>query len=479
MSIDTTTRGEGLTAQEMIDDPLSAFAGSYTRIETSDPGTVERLRLEGLKLRFNQLRDRIPTLKKLADRQGIDRIDTVEDVIPLLFEHTMYKSYPSHLLLDKRFDLLTQWLSRLTCADLSEVDATGCNSIDAWLDTLDAKSELRVCHTSGTTGTMSFLPWSATEVGQVADLLGTIFSQTFGVDEDWRETGPIDVVFPHFRRGGSMMGRQNDAAVERIAKSPERFHALYPQRVSADVLYLAARLRAANAKGQAHTLEVDTNLLARKDEFEELMSQRPQRVETFLDEVVAQLTGKRTWTFATPHMLFQMAEAGLSRGRRNVFAADSIVGQTGGGKGWEPPADWTQRTLEFFGASELREMYGMSEIMLLSRACSRGRFHVSPWVIPFILDPDTSEPLPREGVTTGRAAFFDLSAKCRWGGFISGDEVTLNWNHQCPCGRTTLYLEHQIERYSEKRGGSDKINCAATEEAHQEALDYLTRIEVD
>jgi hypothetical protein len=121
----------------------------------------------------------------------------------------------------------------------------------------------------------------------------------------------------------------------------------------------------------------------------------------------------------------------------------------------------------------------MSEIALLTRVCPEGKFHVSPWVIPFILEPDTSEPLPREGVTTGRAAFFDLSARARWGGFISGDEVTLHWDHECPCGRTTQYLDYRIQRYSETRGGTDKISCVATEEAHLEALEYLTKVEVN
>ena len=99
--------------------------------------------------------------------------------------------------------------------------------------------------------------------------------------------------------------------------------------------------------------------------------------------------------------------------------------------------------------------------------------------IPFVLDPDTSEPLPRLGRQTGRAAFFDVGCETRWGGFITGDEITVNWSDYCPCGRQSHYIEGEIQRYSEKRGGDDKITCAATESAHQEAMDYLTSIESD
>jgi acyl-CoA synthetase (AMP-forming)/AMP-acid ligase II len=468
-----------LTARALIDDPIGTFGGSYTLMETADPGEVERLRLDGLRLRFEELRDRIPTLKKLADRQQIEAIDDVEDVVPLLFDHTMYKSYPSQLLIGKRFDRLTDWLGRLTATDLSEVDASSCDSIDEWLDTLDAATELRVSHTSGTSGTLSLVPWTRPHIDHLAVALATVYGQTFGVVEDVRDAEPFEVIVPYFRHGGAMACRLNDSTERKIARAPERFHPLFEARVSSDVLYLAARLRAATAKGQAHTLDIDPGLLARKDEFEQLMSGMPQQVDAFLLEAADTLAGRRIWVFGTQQTISSMAEAGLASGHRNVFAPDSVVTIAGGGKGWTPPPDCRERILEFFGCSELREMYGMSEIMLLCRRCSEDRFHINPWVIPFILDPDTSKPLLREGVTTGRAAFFDLSATTRWGGYITGDEITLHWDYECPCGRTTMYLDSHIERYSEKRGGDDKISCVATEAAHQEALDYLTSIEVD
>ena len=139
------------------------------------------------------------------------------------------------------------------------------------------------------------------------------------------------------------------------------------------------------------------------------------------------------------------------------------------------PADWREQVCDFIGINETGMCYGMTEARALHHKCAFNHYHFAPWVVPFVLDPDTSRPLPRRGRTTGRAAFFDLGADTRWGGFISGDEVTVDWDTPCPCGQTTAWAEDGIQRISAKRGGDDKINCAATESAHREAMDFLTR----
>jgi len=59
------------------------------------------------------------------------------------------------------------------------------------------------------------------------------------------------------------------------------------------------------------------------------------------------------------------------------------------------------------------------------------------------------------------------------GRFITGDEVTASFE-QCECGRTTAHVASAIERFSEKKGGDDKITCVAAEDAHRAALEFLT-----
>ena len=142
------------------------------------------------------------------------------------------------------------------------------------------------------------------------------------------------------------------------------------------------------------------------------------------------------------------------------------------------PEGWRDDVLRFTGAKVLNESYAMSEIVGgVHTRCEEGHFHFAPTVIPYLLDPETSKPLPRHGRVTGRAAFFDLGAETRWGGFITGDEITVEWDKPCACGRPSYYVVGPIQRYSEINGGDDKISCAATEDSHRQAMDFLTTLE--
>src|SRR5439155_22737789 len=107
---------------------------------------------------FAEHRGSISMLRKLADRLGIKELREFDDVVPLFFAHTAFKSYPASLLDKKRFDLMTKWLDTLTSHDLSRVDVAGCESIDEWIDRLDAQTPLEVSTSSGTTGTVSIIP---------------------------------------------------------------------------------------------------------------------------------------------------------------------------------------------------------------------------------------------------------------------------------------------------------------------------------
>ena len=72
--------GQSETA-DFIGDPVEYFDWSATRLWAMPRAEREAKQWEGLQLRFEQLRDRIGYLKKLADRDGVDSLDTLEDVI--------------------------------------------------------------------------------------------------------------------------------------------------------------------------------------------------------------------------------------------------------------------------------------------------------------------------------------------------------------------------------------------------------------
>lgn len=462
-------------ARRFADSPAAYFGHSWHAMHHQPAEDLQALQLAALQLRFDELREAIPTLGAMAAGQGVEAIEELEDVVPLLFQHSVYKSYPASLLRGSRFAELTRWLGRLTTHDLSGLDVSGCRSVDAWLDVLDAETELRVAHSSGTTGTMSFLPRSVQEWDRMfeATRCGMFqFSDPTGAGGD--HAGEyFELIWPLYRHGRSAIMRVPELGLEHLLGSEERLHVLRPGRMSSDAMLVAARLRAAAARGELDQLELDPALRERRAEFEREQHEMAMSLPRFINDLARELEGRRIWLLATWNVLYELARAALDAGLERVFAPDSLVTTGGGAKGRVVPEDWEQTVQRFTGVERIQHTYVMSEITALNKLCEHGRYHFEPWIVPFVLDPQDGSPLPREGERAGRCAVFDLVAATYWGGFISGDEVSLSFD-QCACGRTTPHAARRIERYAEKQGGDDKITCVAAEDAHRAALEFLT-----
>src|SRR5271154_5905118 len=424
-----------------MDDPINYFGQSYTQMHSIDRDELESLQRQAMANRFQQHYHSIEMLRKLADRLGITALNEFDDVVPLFFSHTAFKSYPAALVDKKRFDLMTKWLDKLTSYDLSGVDTAGCTGIDEWIDRLDAQTPLEVITSSGTTGTISILTKDKRGASEGMTLWKICLFQTFGQEPPDKELNPF--------------------------------------AVDTDLMFLASKMRAAASRGELDRLEIDPTLAARKDEFIAMQARQPQDMEAFFTRITDQLRGKRVFMLGTYHLMYDIAKAGLERGVRNVFAPDSAILTGGGMKGVALPDDFMDVIKDFLGVDCIQVGYGFSESSTFHWGCSEGRYHVAPWVIPFVLDPETSEPLPRNGVQTGRAAVYDILLRAHWGGVISGDEVTVNWDLQCPCGQASVAFEPEIMRYSEKQGvEDDRITCAATHEVHNEAVNFMKGLDL-
>lgn len=458
-------------AQALADNPSEFFKDSFTAMCSLPLEEMRALQLSALRHRFASLKDKIPMLSKLANQQGIAQLDTIEDVIPLLFEHSMYKSYPRMFLENYDFTKINTWLNKLTAHDLSSIDVSDCQSIDAWLGRMEVETQLRITHSSGTTGTMSFLPHDAEEYDTLGRTMAMCWLQNFG--EEKADGKPYQVIFPFYRSGYSSQIRGNAQYIKWLAKGEENFHTPFDGAMSSDVLYLAARIRFAQAKGTLGRLEISDDLLARKEEFEQQQAAAPAILEAFYERLLGHLKGQRIFTIGTWNLLLDLAQKGLANGQEGLFAPDSVVLSGGGGKGMTPPDNWQEDIARFIGVPRIGMNYAMSEAMGFHKMCSEGRYHLVPWMIPFILDPETSQPMPRSGVVTGRAAFFDLIARNHWGGVITGDEITIDWDSRCACGQEGHHVADSIQRFSDKSGDDDKITCAAQPQAHAEAMAFL------
>jgi hypothetical protein len=468
------------TLDTFMNDPIGYFDSSITKMHTLPRADLEPLQREAMARRFAEHREGIEMVRNLADRLGIEQVKEFDDIAPLFFAHTAFKSYPAALLDNKRFDLMTRWLQKHTPKDLSKVDLEGCDSIEEWIDRLDAGSELRPITSSGTTGTISIIPKDKAGGYYGMKLWRLFLFQTFGKEPTREELEPVvDVIWPNYASG--QLGHLRMVGLlkrEFTGGDESRFHALYPQAISTDLMFLASKLRAAASRGELDRVKIDPKLLARKEEFQALEAQRPQDMNRFFERMTTQLRGKRVFMTGTYALMYEIAKSGLERGVKHVFAKDSAILTGGGTKGFVLPENYMDVIKEFMGVDRIQEGYGMSEISAFHWACDEHHYHVQPWVIPYLLDPVTSEPLPRKGVQTGRAAFYDLLNDAHWGGVISGDEITIDWDDPCPCGLASVHIHHDIMRYSEKQGvEDDRITCNATQEVHDEAVNFMREFE--
>jgi hypothetical protein len=465
--------------ETLLADPSSFHNAPYHLAFQLSREQIERLHLEGARLRFAQLRPRLGVLDKLAREQGVDGIDAIADIAPLLFPHTVYKSYPISYLERSRFDKLTRWLGGLTTTDLSLVDAGGVGSIDDWLDLLDAQTPLTVAHTSGTTGKLSFVPRTKVQWRETIVHSATIIRDWWGPGSgpDILRTG-MPIIIPGYRHGAAAMQRGNGIQVDLYARGEENCLFMYPHaRFSADVASLAGRLRAAEARGEAGLQDVPPILLERRDMLVELERRRPDDVRHFFNEAQRRFGGKDVYVTAMWAILYDWAEQGLKRGLTGVFGPNSVLLTGGGKKGVDLPDDWRERSLEFLGFDNVFEMYATSEMMGLCMMCERGNYHVPPVIVPFLLDPVSGRPLPRTDGLTGRFAGLDLMPNTYWAGLITGDEVTMSgWDTPCACGRTGPHVIPPVRRYGEHEGGDDRIVCAGAPEAHDRALEFLAEL---
>jgi hypothetical protein len=465
------------TSSDLAGRPQAIIHQSNAEMFSIPLAAQRDLHLEAARGRFDDLVDRIPLVRRLADEQGVTRLNTLEDLGLLLAPHSASKSYPLSFVENARFDRLTQWLQGFTAHDLSGVAMGGCESLDDWIDALDAQTPLRVVHSTGTSGKLSFLPRDLETSRQYTPGYLRQFDP-FG-DEPGRLAGAVaetPVLYLQYRRGAYGQQRLLDGLQRDLfGGAAEMIVALHPGRFSADAVSLVGRIRAAEARGDLRRDGLGRTLLDKREALLEAQRQAEADLEAFLDVLGARFRGARVSLMGHLPQLHKLAAAALARGYENLFAPESFAAGGGGLKGVALPADWQDTIHRFLGPVRPTPGYGMSELVGVMRPCREGHFHLPPWIIPFLLDPLTGQQLPREGVRTGRFGVFDLNASGYWGGCITGDEVTLSWGDTapCPCGRIGPYVHSDIRRYTEAEGGDDKITCAGAPQAYDRALEFV------
>ena len=407
-----------------------------------------------------QFQDRVGKIRLLANRAeegGISRITSLHDLVPLLFAHTAYKSYPENWLFEGKWDRMGKWLDTVSVERVPKLDTSGVKGLDDWLAMLEGHGHFVSC-SSGTTGKCAMMNAVQADLDFCGKGLLRMI-QWFGLapNNDRRMIGLGQVAAsPRNRATGMPMA---------MAFSPPDFPPFAPDVPPmtigsiVDMVVLRKRI----AEGTAQPSEI-----AR---YEAEAASREASLALAVEQAVEALIASRGHKLHIMGMLgplYQVAAMVRERGFSGKDFEENTTFFSGGLKRAVLPDNYTEFIFETFNITEARALqsYGMQELNTNAPRCSAGRYHVPPWMILLLLD-ESGENLIEpcfDGEVEGRAAFLDLSMQGRWGGVISGDKIRATWG-TCECGRSSPSIADDIQRFADLASG-DKIACSGTIDAY-------------
>jgi hypothetical protein len=434
----------------MIEDPQHA----YSRTEAE----LLPLRLKAAQELFEERREQIPLVKKRADDAGITSITKLEDLVPLLFAHTVYKSYPASFVENGRWDRMLDWIDTLAVPDMKMIDVEGVKNVDDWLDRLWGHDH-RVLATSGSSGKCSFLNHTAGDQERKKRHFKYSVAWPYQVASKDRPVfwlGPL--------KGPNSAIEAGQFAMENWG-APGKMYSLTQDTLRISEVSQMASMRKKMADGSAAPDEIA--------EFEAMSAKKAAKgaeelralADTILDHRHEPIYLIGFWA---QHLAIieRARERGIGDGE---FHPDSIIGAGGGIKGVALPPDYRERFSKFYGKVLRPGVYAMTELSQPLPRCEAGHYHAAPGLIMLLLDASGEKllnpPPGAGGVIEGRFGFLDLAYEGRWGGLITGDKVTVDFAPTCQCGRPGPVIHDTITRFAQL-GQDDHIGCAGTIDAY-------------
>jgi hypothetical protein len=419
--------------------------------------------IAALNERFQERKDRIKLLAHRAREAGITEVRSRADMVPLLLPHTAYKSYPESFLIEGKWDRLSKWIGTVSSHPIAAIETADITDIDEWIARLEARGHYVSC-SSGTTGKSAMLIASDADMAwSRKDTVG-VFSWGSGVKpaQDRRMMGLAPIA--HVPKNVVIAEAQRAA----FGDPAKEHYRLKVPPITVGQLTKMVVLRKKMTEGTALPEEIA--------QFERTSRERQETLERAMQEAaqaVVSHRGDKLYVSGLWNALYQVAKQVRELGyAAKDFHPDNCIYVGGGLKRAQLPPDYQQFVHETFNIPANRHFqnYSMQELNSGMPKCQRGgRYHVPPWMVPFILDEEGNTLLPHSGgEIEGRAAFYDLALDGRWGGVITGDKISLDLG-PCACGNVGPTVRDNIVRYADIKG-DDKIGCAGTVDAYVRGL---------
>jgi hypothetical protein len=403
--------------------------------------------------------ERVSDIKLLAHRAeetGVRKVRKMADIVPLLFAHTSYKSYPETWFTQGKWDRMGQWLNTLTTNRVPTIDTRNIKDVDDWVAAMAGVGHYLSC-SSGTTGKCSIIP--------ADDIDGAFVGRQIVQAMTWATGIPQVQAY----KGIGLSPNPQNARIQATSKAltgaylTSRRPFPGPPITVGQVSKMVA-LRRSIAEGTAKPGDIAA--------FEAISKEREKAMRDAVDSTIEAIIAARGEKLMLQGMLgtmWQITQRVRDRGYSGKdFNPENALITGGGTKGVNMPPDARQQIFETFNLDRKRayQFYSMQEINTTMPRCSAGRYHVAPWLVLLVLNPAGDELIEPDanGEIEGRAAFLDMSLHGRWAGLITGDKITAHYG-RCACGAEGPTVGDTIVRYSDLPGG-DKITCAGSIDAY-------------
>lgn len=425
------------TLNDYLDAPGDLLSLPRAESESFSRRAIEAFQLAAARRKLERLADRIPVVGDMLNGRNPSTFEHVDDFIPLLFDEDIYKSYDAAWIENNEFGKLTSWINSLTTHDLSGVDMEGCESLTEWCRRLDEQADIFVCHSSGTSGVLSFVPRSRRDRDLTVEHV-VWYSQPL-----FKPHQRNDVTF------FCMQARRQYRITQPIYDGLEQRYQINPVQaltdfISPEFAITQGMLRKAAATGTMHACLKNPVVAAHRDEVERYQRDLPEVIRRWTDNLIENYRGRRIFFQGSFDKAWQITQHFKNAGVTGAFAPESIFSLFGGVKdGRKLPDDWQDQFRRVIGVDEnhLVSGWGMSEVTGALLRCPQGMYHFMIQSIPYLLEPKTRKPLPRKGVQTGQLAMLEVISEDCWGGMISGDRGTIHWDGVCACGRDGPLLD--------------------------------------
>lgn len=435
---------KSIALSDYLDSPKELVFLTDEALSSLRREDVEAFQLEAARRKLARQAKRIPALGKMLGDNDPSACKGVDDLLPYLYVDGDYKSYDKSFIENKQFDKMTQWLDAFTSYDLSGVDMHGCENLTQWCQRLHEQANIFICHSSGTSGTLSFVPRSQADRDLMVDAMAAANPDFF--DSNKRNS---DAYF--FTMSPRYIYRMPqvvyDGVDERYLQNP--VISPFEDFISPEMTIAMNKLRKASEDGTLEECFKDPLVAACAEDVARFSKEAPERIGAWIENIKNNYMGKSIYLMGTFDHAWEITRSFSQAGIAGAFASNSVFALFGGvKKGTVLPEDWRKQFKAAMGSDQIVTAWGMSELAgAAASECIEGMYHFNVHTIPFVLDPSTGEPLPRKGTQTGQLAALELISEDCWGGIITGDSGTVHWDKVCDCGLNNgPLLELNIER---------------------------------